>query len=82
VVRCLLEAVSSPDSEAGRLLADGDFAGLPERAASLMGPADAFFEEVPADDPDPELKTARAALLNRTAALSELAADFSRFPTA
>ncbi|MDR1039602.1 MAG: glycine--tRNA ligase subunit beta [Deltaproteobacteria bacterium] len=80
--RRLLEAVSALDSESGRYLADGDFAGLLERIASLKAPVDAFFEGVLVDDPDPDLKTARVALLNQTASLFELVADFSRISTA
>ncbi|MDR1035718.1 MAG: glycine--tRNA ligase subunit beta [Deltaproteobacteria bacterium] len=77
----LLEAVTALDNESGGYLASGDFAGLLDRIASLKAPVDAFFEDVLVDDPDPELKKARVALLNRTASLFELVADFSRIST-
>jgi glycyl-tRNA synthetase beta chain len=79
--RELLEAVTDLDSDSQRYLAEGDFEGLIDRVASLKKPVDAFFEEVLVDDPDPDLKKARVALLNRAASLFELIADFSRIST-
>jgi glycyl-tRNA synthetase beta chain len=78
----LLEAVTAIDSESPGYLADGNFTGLLERIASLKAPVDAFFEDVLVDDPDPDLKKARVALLNRAASVFELIADFSRISTA
>ncbi|MDR1080726.1 MAG: glycine--tRNA ligase subunit beta [Deltaproteobacteria bacterium] len=80
--KALLDAVSALDNESGGYLSRGDFAGLLDRIASLKSPVDAFFEDVLVDDPDHDLKTARVALLNRTASLFELVADFSRISTA
>jgi glycyl-tRNA synthetase beta chain len=77
----LLEAVAAVDADTARHLHDGDFAGLIDRVAALKGPVDAFFDEVLVDDPDESLKTARIALLNRTASLFELIADFSKIST-
>jgi glycyl-tRNA synthetase beta chain len=79
--RRLLDAVSGLNADSGSYLDSGDFAGLLERVAALKAPVDAFFDEVLVDDPDPELKAARVALLNRAAALFELVADFSRIST-
>ncbi|MDR2612298.1 MAG: glycine--tRNA ligase subunit beta [Deltaproteobacteria bacterium] len=79
--RRLFEAVSAVEAESQRHLADGDFQGLLGRIAGLKGPVDDFFEKVLVDDPDPDLKKVRIALLNRTASLFELIADFSRIST-
>ncbi|MDR2349517.1 MAG: glycine--tRNA ligase subunit beta [Deltaproteobacteria bacterium] len=77
----LLAAVRDLEAEAPGFLDPGDFATLLEKIVSLKTPVDAFFEEVLVDDPDPALKRARIALLNKTSELFELIADFSRIST-
>jgi glycyl-tRNA synthetase beta chain len=79
--RGLLAAVEALEEESKAFLDNGDFSGLLDRVATLRGPVDAFFDQVLVDDPDPALKHARVALLNRTSRLFELVADFSRVST-
>jgi glycyl-tRNA synthetase beta chain len=74
----LLAEIALLESESGAMLAQGDFPTLLNRIVGLMGPVDAFFDDVLVDDPDPELKNARLALLNRASKLFELIADFSK----
>jgi glycyl-tRNA synthetase beta chain len=76
--RDLLAAVAAIEEEAKSFLDKGDYLGLLDRIATLRGPVDAFFDQVLVDDPDPTLKNARVALLNRASHLFELVADFSR----
>ena len=80
--RGLAAAVAALEEESKAFLERGDFSGLLDRVATLRGPVDAFFDQVLVDDPDPALKHARVALLNRTSRLFELVADFSRVSTA
>jgi glycyl-tRNA synthetase beta chain len=80
--RGLLAAVEALEAESRAFLERGDFSGLLDRVATLRVPVDAFFDQVLVDDPDPALKHARVALLNRTSRLFELVADFSRVSTA
>jgi glycyl-tRNA synthetase beta subunit len=48
----------------------------------MRGLVDNFFERVLVDDPDPQGKEARIALLSRLGRLFELIADFSRLNVA
>ncbi|MDR2459983.1 MAG: glycine--tRNA ligase subunit beta [Deltaproteobacteria bacterium] len=77
----LLNAVITLENESGKYLEQGNFKELLNRITALRAPVDAFFEEVLVDDPDPELKELRIALLNRTSSLFELIADFARVST-
>jgi glycyl-tRNA synthetase beta chain len=77
----LSTAVSVLEEESKEYLESRDYSGLLDRIATLRGPVDAFFDDVLVDDPDPEIKNARVALLNRTSRLFELIADFSRVST-
>ncbi|MDR1922530.1 MAG: glycine--tRNA ligase subunit beta, partial [Candidatus Adiutrix sp.] len=74
----LLASVEKLEGQAGNYLAAGDFSGLIEAIAALRGPVDRFFEDVLVDDPNPEIKTARIALLTRVSRVFEHIADFSR----
>ena len=78
----LLSRVENVEQKSAGLIAAGDFDGLINDIADLRGPVDTFFEEVLVDDPDPQVKEARIALLSRLDRLSELVADFSRLNTA
>jgi glycyl-tRNA synthetase beta chain len=74
----LIASVKTLEEKSGDFLAKGDYAGLLESIAGLRGQVDDFFDHVLVDDPDPELKCARMALLYRTSRLFETIADFSR----
>ncbi len=80
--KTLLGRVESVEGKAASYLQAGDFPGLLSEIASLRGPVANFFEQVLVDDPDPEIKEARIALLSRLGRLFELIADFSRISTA
>ena len=77
----LLNRVESLEHKTGSYLSSGDFPGLLTEIAALRGPVDHFFDQVLVDDPDPEIKEARIALLSRLGRLFELIADFSRIST-
>ncbi|MDR2945508.1 MAG: hypothetical protein LBV79_02010, partial [Candidatus Adiutrix sp.] len=79
--KALLGRVESLEHKTGAYLEAGDFDGLMGEIASLRGPVDKFFDEVLVDDPDPEVKEARVALLSRAGRIFELIADFSRIST-
>jgi glycyl-tRNA synthetase beta chain len=74
----LLKAAETLEAEALELIAKGDFKGLLNQVATLKGPVDLFFDQVLVDDPNPELKHARMALLAKVSQVFELVADFSR----
>ncbi|MDR1658020.1 MAG: glycine--tRNA ligase subunit beta [Deltaproteobacteria bacterium] len=77
----LAAAVTVLEDQSKQYLSRSDFSGLLDQIATLRGPVDAFFDQVLVDDPDPDIKHARVALLNRTSRLFELVADFSRVST-
>lgn len=79
--KTLLNRVETVEHKSGAFLAAGDFSGLLEEIVALRKPVDQFFEQVLVDDPNPELKEARVALLTRTGRLFEQIADFSRIST-
>jgi glycyl-tRNA synthetase beta chain len=78
----LLGRVFQLENESKEFLLKGNFPALLDKIVSLRSPVDAFFDEVLVDDPDPDLKNARIALLNKTSDIFELIADFSRISTA
>ncbi|MDR2301499.1 MAG: glycine--tRNA ligase subunit beta [Deltaproteobacteria bacterium] len=77
----LMAAVADAERESQDYLERRDYAGLLDRIVTLRQPVDLFFEKILVDDPDPDLKNARVALLKRTSRLFELVADFSRIST-
>jgi glycyl-tRNA synthetase beta chain len=77
----LMSAISDLTAESKGYLERGDYAGLLERIVTLRQPVDQFFDKILVDDPDPDLKNARVALLKRASRLFELVADFSRVST-
>ncbi len=79
--RGLLGRIESLEHKTAAFLAAGDFPGLLAEIADLRGPVDHFFDQVLVDDPNPETKEARIALLSRTGRIFELIADFSRIST-
>lgn len=74
----LLARVEELEANSRGLLAEGDFHGLMTQIASLKAPVDRFFETSLVDDPDPEIKAARIALLTRVSRVFEEVADFSK----
>jgi glycyl-tRNA synthetase beta chain len=78
----LMAALASLEAESRDYLAKPDYPGLLDRIATLRQPVDHFFDKVLVDDPDPDLKNARVALLKRASRLFELVADFSRVSAA
>jgi glycyl-tRNA synthetase beta chain len=79
--RDLLVQVARLEAESRSSLSEGSPSELLDRIAALKAPVDHFFEEVLVDDPDPDLKNARIALLTRTSRLFSLIADFSKVST-
>ncbi|MGL4209413.1 MAG: glycine--tRNA ligase subunit beta, partial [Candidatus Adiutrix sp.] len=77
----LLTQVLALEGHVEKYLAAGDFSGLLDEITTLKTPVDRFFEETLVDDPDPEIKTARIALLTKVARIFELVADFSKIST-
>jgi glycyl-tRNA synthetase beta chain len=79
--KTLLDRVIELENKTRAYLSAGDFSGLMAQIASLREPVDKFFEDALVDDPDPEIKAARIALLTRVSRLFEQIADFSRIST-
>jgi glycyl-tRNA synthetase beta chain len=78
----LRHAAEVISGEAQELIHKGDYAGLLGRVATLKGPVDIFFDQVLVDDPQPDIKNARVALLAQVSQVFELVADFSRISAA
>lgn len=81
VEKTLLSRIESVESKAVSLLGSGDYAALLAEIANLRAPVDQFFDQVLVDDPDPQIKEARIALLSRVERLFEHIADFSKIST-
>ncbi len=64
--------------EADALLGKEDFAGVMALLAQLRGPVDRFFNEVTVNDPDPQVRARRLALLAAVRSAMHLVADFSK----
>ncbi|UQZ91094.1 glycine--tRNA ligase subunit beta [Deltaproteobacteria bacterium Smac51] len=79
--KVLLERVEELENKTRTYLSAADFSGLMTQIASLREPVDKFFEDTLVDDPDPEIKAARIALLTRVGRIFEQIADFSRIST-
>ncbi|WP_068076675.1 glycine--tRNA ligase subunit beta [Novosphingobium lentum] len=74
----LIAALDSAAPTAASAIAAEDFAGAMAALAGLREPIDAFFEHVMINDPAPEKRAARLALLDRFRAAVHNVADFSR----
>ena len=74
----LIAALDHAAPRAQAAVAREDFEGAMAALASLRAPIDAFFETVTVNDPDPEKRTARLALLARVRAAVHAVADFSK----
>jgi glycyl-tRNA synthetase beta chain len=64
--------------EADALLGREDFEGAMKLLATLRAPVDAFFEKVTVNDPDPDIRARRLALLAGVRDLMHRIADFSK----
>lgn len=78
VEHALIAALDSAEPRARAAIEAEDFAGAMAALASLRAPVDAFFENVTVNDPDPDKRAARLALLGRLRAAVHGVADFSR----
>ncbi|QNQ08004.1 glycine--tRNA ligase subunit beta [Sphingomonas alpina] len=74
----LVAALDSAEPRARDAVAAEEFEGAMAALASLRGPIDQFFEEVTVNDPDPDKRTARLALLARVRDAVHSVADFSK----
>jgi len=74
----LATALDSAEPAATAAIAREDFEAAMAALASLRAPIDTFFEAVIVNDPLPEKRTARLALLDRVRAAVHNVADFSR----
>jgi glycyl-tRNA synthetase beta chain len=74
----LATALDSAEPAATAAIAREDFEAAMAALASLRAPIDTFFETVIVNDPVPEKRTARLALLDRVRAAVHNVADFSR----
>ena len=74
----LATALDSAEPAAAAAIAREDFEAAMAALATLRAPIDAFFESVIVNDPDPDKRTARLALLDRVRAAVHNVADFSR----
>jgi glycyl-tRNA synthetase beta chain len=74
----LIAALDSAEPAAASAVAREDFEGAMAALASLRAPIDAFFDTVTVNDPSPEKRAARLALLARVRAAVHTVADFSR----
>jgi glycyl-tRNA synthetase beta chain len=74
----LIAALDSAEPKARAAVEAEDFEGAMAALASLRGPVDAFFDKVTVNDPDPDKREARLALLARMRDAVHQVADFSR----
>ncbi|HEX8481966.1 MAG TPA: glycine--tRNA ligase subunit beta [Allosphingosinicella sp.] len=74
----LIAALDSAEPRAVAAVEAEDFEGAMAALASLRAPVDAFFEKVTVNDPDPDKREARLALLARMREAVHRVADFSR----
>ncbi|MFA7602508.1 MAG: glycine--tRNA ligase subunit beta [Novosphingobium sp.] len=76
--KVLMDALDTAGPRAAAAVAAEDFAGAMTALASLRAPIDAFFDHVTVNDPDPDKRLARLALLDRFRVAVHSVADFSR----
>jgi glycyl-tRNA synthetase beta chain len=74
----LATALDSAEPAATAAIEREDFEAAMAALATLRAPIDTFFETVIVNDPAPEKRTARLALLDRVRAAVHNVADFSR----
>ena len=73
----LIAALDAAEERAGAAVDAEDFEGAMAALAGLRAPIDAFFEKVTVNDPVPEKREARLALLARIRDAVHTVADFS-----
>jgi glycyl-tRNA synthetase beta chain len=76
--QALAAAAAAAELALPAALAQQNFTGAMAALAELRGPLDAFFTDVMVNDPVPEKRRNRLALLARVRAIMNLVADFSR----
>ena len=76
--KALAAAIAEVGPEASAAVAKKDFAGAMTAMAKLRPAVDAFFDKVTVNDPDPEKRAARLAMLVRVRDACNRVADFSR----
>ncbi|MEG3123674.1 glycine--tRNA ligase subunit beta [Sphingomonas sp. GB1N7] len=74
----LITALDAAAPRAQAAVEREDFEGAMAALATLRAPIDAFFETVTVNDPEPDKRTARLALLARVRAAVHTVADFSK----
>jgi glycyl-tRNA synthetase beta chain len=74
----LIAALDAAEPRAAQAVAAEDFEGAMAALASLRSAVDAFFETVTVNDPDPERRAARLALLARVRDAVHGVADFGK----
>ncbi|MGD9811770.1 MAG: glycine--tRNA ligase subunit beta [Sphingobium sp.] len=74
----LIAALDRAEPRAAAAIESEDFEGAMAALASLRAPIDAFFDSVTVNDPEPDKRLARLALLQRVRAAVHKVADFSR----
>jgi glycyl-tRNA synthetase beta chain len=74
----LIAALDSAEPRAVAAIETEDFEGAMAALAGLRAPVDAFFDKVIVNDPDPDKREARLALLARMRDAVHRVADFSR----
>ncbi|MDF2384714.1 glycine--tRNA ligase subunit beta [Nostoc ellipsosporum NOK] len=74
----LIAALDAAEPKAEAAIAAEDFEGAMAALASLRAPIDSFFDDVTVNDPDPQKRNARLALLARIRDAVNNVADFSR----
>ncbi len=74
----LIAALESAEPRARAAVEAEEFESAMAALASLRAPVDAFFDKVTVNDPDPDKREARLALLARMRDAVHQVADFSR----
>ena len=76
--KALVDALADADPRAATAVEAEQFAGAMAALATLRGPIDAFFDSVTVNDPAPEKRACRLALLDSFRAAVHKVADFSK----
>lgn len=77
----LAEAAGDAEQKAVDLAGNDEYSKLLELIVGLKPTVDSFFDHVLVDDPDPDVKMNRMALLTKISRLFDLVADFSKIST-
>ena len=76
--KALVDSLAQAGPRAATAVEAEDFAGAMAALATLRGPIDAFFDSVTVNDPAPEKRACRLALLDSFRAAVHKVADFSK----